>query len=267
MRRGSTLTAVITGLLLTTSACGGDSEQSERGRPVNPSEDPARSGALVPSQEARQELDTLGERQRSILASKESPTPAEEAILDHYRADRGPQQPVPFNHEWHVSELQIGCDYCHTGSDASEAAIMPSTSVCMGCHRIAGGDLPAVAKLRTYADRDLPVPWVRVYKLPEFVQFAHRPHLRNEIACQDCHGPVEEMARVYQASDLSMGWCLECHTGEPQPGDVATDYLLARDHPPSPIPDGRQSAGLYPIQIDQNYAASRAPIDCAACHY
>ncbi|MFW5878116.1 MAG: cytochrome c class I, partial [bacterium] len=32
-----------------------------------------------------------------------------------------------------------------------------------------------------------------------------------EVECQDCHGDVEEMHRIKQVSDLSMGWCIECH--------------------------------------------------------
>ncbi len=267
MSRGTALTAAVAGLLVAVSGCGGGDGASGALEAGDPGGDAPRTGAYALPQEARQSVDTLDDDQRSALATKEDLRAAEQAILDHYRADRGPEQPVPFNHQWHVSELQMSCEYCHGGGQGSEAVVMPSTSVCMGCHRIAGGDLPAIAALRTYAGQDAPVPWIRVYKVPEFVQFSHQPHLRNEIACQECHGPVEEMARIYQASDLSMGWCLECHTGEPEPGDVATDYHLARETTLPPLPEGRQSRGLYPIQIDQGYAENRAPIDCAACHY
>ena len=31
--------------------------------------------------------------------------------------------------------------------------------------------------------------------------------------CQTCHGPVQEMQKVYQFSSLRMGWCIECHRG------------------------------------------------------
>lgn len=268
MRRGPTSTAVAAGLLLALAACGTENPGRVDGEgPEAGARETLYGTSPTLPQEARQALDTLAESQRSALASKDTLTPAEQAILDHYRADRGPEQPIPFNHEWHAGELQMSCEYCHTGSDRSEAAIMPSVSTCMGCHRIAGGDLPAVAQLRTYNDQNATIPWVRVYKMPEFVQFAHQPHLRNDIACQECHGPVEEMARVYQATDMTMGWCLECHRSEPQQNDVATTYRLIRQDPPHPIPQGTQSRGLYPVQIDQEYGETRAPIDCAACHY
>ena len=31
------------------------------------------------------------------------------------------------------------------------------------------------------------------------------------IQCSKCHGPVEEMDEMYQFSDLTMGWCVNCH--------------------------------------------------------
>jgi hypothetical protein len=35
--------------------------------------------------------------------------------------------------------------------------------------------------------------------------------VRAGLACQECHGPVQEMDRVYQFSSLKMGWCVTCH--------------------------------------------------------
>ena len=34
---------------------------------------------------------------------------------------------------------------------------------------------------------------------------------RAGFACQECHGPVQEMDHVYQYSSLKMGWCVSCH--------------------------------------------------------
>ena len=105
-----------------------------------------------------------------------------------------------------------------------------------------------------------------MHKLPEFVQFSHKAHVRN-LECQDCHGPVEEMDRVYQWAPLTMGWCLECHRQPPSENDVATDHTLSRDNPPPQAPGPRQPDGLYPRNIDTDYGETRAPTDCAACHY
>ncbi len=208
---------------------------------------------------APQEADTA--------AGGQQPTAAEVAILAHQNATRGPEQPIPFNHAFHVTELTVSCNYCHTGTDRSQVAIMPALSVCIGCHRVVGGGLAPIQELRAYAARGETVPWERVYKLPEFVQFYHAPHIRNGIGCEECHGPVEEMDRIYQWSSLRMGWCLECHRGAVQDSDVATDYLLAQEFEPPTLPAGRQSTGMYPIRISEEYAEHRAPIDCLACHY
>jgi hypothetical protein len=192
---------------------------------------------------------------------------AQEAIEAHASAAEGPVQPIPFNHRFHVREIGMQCAYCHGGAESSAMAPIPPVELCMGCHRIVGGQLEPVQELRGYWDRGEPIPWERVYKLPDFVQFPHEAHIRNDLQCAECHGPVEDMDRIRKATPLSMGWCLECHMGEGQEADYATDRLLARDYPPPPMPEGRQSVGLYPQAIDQRYGATRGPIDCTACHY
>lgn len=192
---------------------------------------------------------------------------AERAITDHRTATRGPEQPIPFSHKFHVRELAIDCMYCHVGTERSDTGIVPPLEVCMGCHRVAGTGLEPIEELRGYWSREEPVPWEWVTKLPDFVQFSHRAHLRNEIACETCHGPIEQMDRVYQWAPLTMGWCLECHRSQPEATDVATDHRLARSARTARAPEERQEASLYPTTIDQRYGASRAPIDCLACHH
>jgi len=202
-------------------------------------------------------------------ASQEAATqpPQWQAIDDHNNATRGPQQPIPFNHRFHATDLQVPCMYCHAGTERSASGVVPPLEVCLGCHRIAGTGLPPVEELRGYGQRSEPVPWKWVNKLPEFVQFSHRPHVRNGLDCAECHGPVEQMDRVYQWAPLTMGWCLSCHRGEPRDTDVATDHLLTALHPPPQPPDGRQDESFYPRSIDSQYGAFRGPTDCAACHY
>jgi hypothetical protein len=38
-------------------------------------------------------------------------------------------------------------------------------------------------------------------------------HVRSGLQCQTCHGPVQEMEKVYRFSSLQMGWCVDCHRG------------------------------------------------------
>ncbi len=213
-------------------------------------------------------LQEAGPAEGEVAPAAAAEFTAQQAI-DAFRAARlGPDQPLPFNHRFHSGELQIDCLYCHTGTDRSQTGVMPPVEICMGCHRVAGSGLEPVEALRGFWDRQTPIEWDWVYKLPEFVQFNHAPHVRNGVECEECHGPVkEEMDRIYQWAPLTMGWCLDCHRKPPAETDVATDYALSQRYPPPPMPTGRQPKGLYPVRISSEFGASRGPIDCLACHY
>src|SRR5213594_1355273 len=102
-------------------------------------------------------------------------------------------QPITFPHSLHVQTYKMDCQYCHSDARRSEYAGLPSVARCMGCHKIAGAALPEVKKLAEYYARGEPIPWVRVNKLPEFTYFPHKAHLRANVKCQTCHGPVETM--------------------------------------------------------------------------
>jgi hypothetical protein len=56
------------------------------------------------------------------------------------------------------------------------------------------------------------IRWNRVYVLPSFVRFSHRIHVHAHIACQSCHGPVQDMDRVGPVKNINMGFCIGCHT-------------------------------------------------------
>jgi len=189
------------------------------------------------------------------------------AIFLHQRATKGPEQPIPFNHRFHSGELQIDCMYCHKGTERSVSGVVPAMEVCMGCHLFAGTGLPPIEQLRQMWANRQPIEWKWVNKLPEFVQFNHRPHMRNDVTCQDCHGPVEEMDRVYQWAPLTMGWCLECHRSAPSDADVATDHLLSATVQLLPGADEPEPSSYYPRAIDSQYGKFRGPTDCATCHY
>ena len=122
-----------------------------------------------------------------------------------------PDQPVPFPHPRHVKDMGMNCLYCHYAANKSPDPGMPAMSTCMGCHTIVGAQLPGVQKLLQYAQKQQPVPWVRIHKLPEYVRFPHMRHVNAGVTCQECHGPVQEMMRVHQAESLNMGWCVDCH--------------------------------------------------------
>jgi hypothetical protein len=182
--------------------------------------------------------------------------------------DYEPVQPIAYSHRLHAGELQISCQYCHFGAEKSRHAGIPPASVCMNCHKFVTAPLGAIraedelaakekrsprsivspelqkvydalalnGKMqRDPSGKPTPIFWTRVHKLPDFVRFDHRPHVNAGVACQTCHGPVETMERVRQISDLSMGWCVNCHRGVNRTGV-----------------DGKQV---------------NASVDCSACHF
>lgn len=122
-----------------------------------------------------------------------------------------PPQPIAYDHSLHAGQYQIPCLYCHTNAERSKHATVPSLDICMNCHQIIASDRPAIQKMQQMYSKNKSVEWMRVHLLPDFVKFNHKPHIRENISCQTCHGPVERMSTVYQYSDLSMGWCLDCH--------------------------------------------------------
>ncbi len=177
---------------------------------------------------------------------------------------RGPRQPIFFSHRRHAGVYEIDCLYCHSNTDISTVAPMPSLALCLGCHRVVKAASSEIAKLRGYQERGEPIPWQRLYKMADFVQFNHGRHVRAEVECQECHGDVEEHDVLWKWSPLTMGWCLECHK-KPQE-DEAKLAAAARNRSEF-AREGRESHGLYPRSIDSGYGVLNGPIDCAACHY
>jgi len=56
------------------------------------------------------------------------------------------------------------------------------------------------------------IEWTRIHMLPDHVYFNHSQHVTvGKIACQQCHGKVQQMPVMYQYAPLSMGWCVNCH--------------------------------------------------------
>ena len=145
-----------------------------------------------------------------------------------------PIQPIFFNHVIHANSFKIQCQYCHADARRSEYAGLPSVERCLGCHKIIGAqDNPEIRKIHEYAGRGESIPWKRVFKVPEFTYFPHKPHVAAGVECQRCHGPIERMPRVGgvtgtalsddlrrvaglhpPARPLTMGWCIDCHRDE-----------------------------------------------------
>ncbi len=124
-------------------------------------------------------------------------------------------QPVPFSHRVHAGVEKIPCQYCHEYARRSQTAGVPPIQRCVGCHGNAGvlaaGLQPVTQPWTRGAQPQFEIRWNRVYTLPDFVKFTHRPHIAARIACRKCHGPVETMDRVVPVREINMGFCLNCH--------------------------------------------------------
>lgn len=154
--------------------------------------------------------------------------------------DYQPEQPIYYSHKVHAGINQINCLYCHGAAMESKHAAIPSTNVCMNCHKAItsyekgpklydeeGKEINGTAeieKLFKYAGFDpanpnawdpskaKPIPWTKIHNLPDHVYFNHSQHVKaGNVQCQTCHGEITAMDEVYQFSELSMGWCINCH--------------------------------------------------------
>jgi len=187
----------------------------------------------------------------------------------------GPVQPIFFSHVIHAGSMQIACQFCHAQARRSPVAGLPSVERCMGCHKIVAAEgNPEVQKLQGYWDRKEPIPWVRVFKVPEFVQFTHKPHVLAGVQCQTCHGRIEAMQQVgavtgqnlpndllnltgmnIPPTKLTMGWCVECHRAANVGGVAAVQNVAALPVPSVTVPHGSETQ------------KRNAPLDCVICHH
>ncbi len=149
-----------------------------------------------------------------------------------------PEQPIFYSHKVHAGVNQISCLYCHGGAQAGKHSNIPSLNICMNCHMAIneykgkeklytadGKEVNGTAeiqKLYKYAgfesgqtwnpEKAKPIEWVKIHNLPDHVYFNHSQHVvAGKVACQSCHGEIQKMDEVYQFSNLSMGWCINCH--------------------------------------------------------
>ncbi len=191
-----------------------------------------------------------------------------------------PIQPIHYSHRIHAGDNEIDCKYCHSSARSSKTSGIPSLNVCMNCHK----SIPEVAEStateeysKEFYDKEIaklydavgwdnenqqytgetkPVKWVRIHNLPDFAYFNHSQHVTvGQIACQKCHGPIEEMEIVHQEAPLTMGWCIDCHrtTNVKMEGN---EYY-AKIH--------EELSKKY--GVDQLTAAQLGGIECAKCHY
>lgn len=174
----------------------------------------------------------------------------------------GPVQPVPFSHAHHVGENGLSCQYCHQAVTTSASAGLPATEVCMTCHSQILKDAPVLAPIRTSFASGKPVIWQRVNDLPDFVFFNHAAHVNNGVGCVTCHGRVDDMPLMRQATPLTMEWCLGCHR-DPAPRLRPEAAEFSMDWSPPKGTDPRQ---LGTALLAHFHIHPEALTDCYVCH-
>jgi hypothetical protein len=183
-----------------------------------------------------------------------------------------PEQPIAFSHKIHAGDNGIDCNYCHSSARSSKTSGIPSANVCMNCHaNITSGTTTGTAEIqkiydaigydpetRTYIEgyKQQPIQWVRIHNLPDLAYFNHSQHVSvAKLECQECHGAVEEMDVVKQSSELTMGWCINCHR-ETEVKMEGNDYYTKMHE-----------------KMKEKYAGEKITVDkmggleCGKCHY
>lgn len=109
-----------------------------------------------------------------------------------------------------------------------------------------------------------PIEWTRIHNLPDHAYFNHAQHVNiGQIACQKCHGPVQEMEVVYQYSSLGMGWCINCHRetevkfGNGFYKNYKSDYIKAH----------KKALGKTDAEAEKVVVEDIGGLECQKCHY
>jgi hypothetical protein len=142
-----------------------------------------------------------------------------------------PIQPVPYSHAVHVGQLGVDCRYCHNTVEHAAHAAVPPTQTCMNCHSAIRANSEKLIPIRSSYATGVPVEWVRVHDLPDYVYFNHSAHVRRGVGCVSCHGRIDTMEVVAQVEPLSMGWCLDCHRN-PEAHLRPAEYVTQMDWVP-----------------------------------
>jgi len=201
-----------------------------------------------------------------------------------------PAQPIYYSHKVHAGINQINCLYCHGSAWESKHAAIPSINICMNCHKSIttyekgpklydeeGNEINGTAeieKLYKYAGftpgqpwdpkNAKPVEWVKIHNLPDHVYFNHSQHVNaGKVACQTCHGNIQEMDVVSQQTDLSMGWCINCHR------ETKVDFFNKGDS------TGNKFYSIYEKfhndlrsgKMDSVTVKDIGGLECQKCHY
>lgn len=191
-----------------------------------------------------------------------------------------PDQPIKFSHKLHAGENGVACVYCHHSATKSKHAGIPSTNICMNCHKgiNQGRSDEGTAEIQKiyaavgwdpdmqqYTGEEEPIQWVKVHNLPDHAYFNHAQHyVVGQIECQECHGQIQEDYTVAgQYAPLTMGWCINCHNET----EVKMDGNGYYDEVHSRLVDHNKEELKKYLEDGTITARELGGWECAKCHY
>jgi hypothetical protein len=152
----------------------------------------------------------------------------------------------------------MDCRYCHSTVETAAKAAVPPTQTCMNCHAKVRTTSDTLIPVRESHATGMPIEWIRVHDLPDYVYFNHSAHVTRGVGCVECHDRVDKMEVVYQAEPLSMGWCLDCHR-DPEPRLRPVEEVTNMAWAPA---EDRRTVGA---RLREQYNINPSE-DCSTCH-
>jgi len=137
------------------------------------------------------------------------------------------QQPIEFPHNIHVGKKIACTEYCHESVSTGPVAGLPSVRTCMICHDAIAVDRPRIKQITAMRSQGIDLAWQRVYGYPaaSHVKFNHAPHIRANVECATCHGNIADQTVAQRNVDLTMGYCVNCHTARKVSIDCLTCHF------------------------------------------
>jgi hypothetical protein len=169
-----------------------------------------------------------------------------------------PTQPIAYSHAMHAGKHGVDCRYCHTTVENAAFAAVPSTQICMNCHAKVVPETPKIVPLKEAFATGMPIQWIKVHDLPQYVYFNHSSHVNVGVGCVSCHGRIDKMDVVRQVEMLSMGWCLDCHRN-PEPNLRPKEFVTKMDWAPN------EDASTLGARLRKELNINPGT-DCSTCH-
>lgn len=166
-----------------------------------------------------------------------------------------------FDHVLHVEDVELLCDDCHSGVEASVSGLddlLPDKDVCADCHEVDDDD--ECGTCHTNVDEAAALERITTYS----EKFSHQRHLTNGLECNDCHAALLQPDMVEVEAIPTMVGCLDCHesqsvTQECSSCHLADAVLLPETH----AGDFLHTHGIV-ARLDAHETLSR--MQCQTCH-